>query len=131
MSPLTPYLWAIKLGAAALLVVGIVGGVWYYGHRRYDAGYSAASIRILAADRKAADIASAQYAKQEAAWTAPLPRATDASIRKNSMAYSLTMCALAASGCATPPDISGVLESYAEAADRLSAQLRALIDVEK
>ena len=77
MNPLTPYLWLIKLAAAALLVAGVAFGVWLYGHHRYEAGVAAqraAESRSLAVYTKARD---AQLASAEASYHAEINGACD------------------------------------------------------
>ncbi len=72
MNPLTPYLWLIKLAAAALLIGAIMFGVWLYGHKRYEAGIAAqraAESKSLAIYTKSRD---AQLASAEASYHAEI-----------------------------------------------------------
>ena len=154
MNPLTPYLWLIKLAAAALLVAGVAFGVWLYGHHRYEAGIAAqraAESRSLAVYTKARD---AQLASAEASYHAEIAanqlhpialgpvrlreyvpsgagQNTDTCGSSSAAAATGPVPGVPAGGHpvrtrANPPDISGLLTAYARAADRLSAQLRAL-----
>ena len=155
MNPLAPYLWLIKLAAAALLVVAIVFGVWLYGHRRYEAGIAAqraAESKSLAIYTKARD---AQLASAEASYHAEI--ATDQlhplrlpvvrlclDVPGSAVAGQVAARparAAASSGSVQPlpsrdhpvrpdrgPDIAGMLAALARRADGVSAQARALIE---
>ena len=158
MNPLTPYLWLIKFGAAVLLVLGIAFGVWYYGHHRYEAGIAAqraAEARSLAVYTKARD---AQLASAEASYHAEIdnirlspvrlpvvrlcldvPRGADTS-KAAARTRSPTPSSRGVRGVPEPdhsvrpdlgPDIASLLAALAGRADRLSAQLRALIRASK
>jgi hypothetical protein len=41
---------SIKLYVYAALAILIIGGVWYYGHRRYDAGVSSVTAKLAKAN---------------------------------------------------------------------------------
>ncbi len=144
------------LGAAlvALLVAGAWFAWWHHGNVRYTAGIAAqqaADAKSLVAYTQAKD---AQLAASQESYRAELdslklhPIALGP-VRLREYVPSASgqdpvTCGAASSTPATgavpgvpdgshpvrpaanPPDISGMLESYAEAADRLSAQLRAL-----
>ena len=159
MNPLTPYLWLIKLAAAALLVAGVAFGIWLYGHHRYEAGIAAqraAESRSLAVYTKARD---AQLASAEASYHAEIDHLRLSPVRLPVVRLCVNLPSGAPSGqgarrparasttaagvldvpagnnplrpAANPPDISGLLAAYAAAADRLSAQLRALENAAK
>lgn len=159
MNPLTPYLWLIKLAAAALLVAGVAFGVWLYGHKRYEAGISAqraAESKSLAIYTRARD---AQLASAEASYHAEIdnlrlhpvvlgPVRLREYVPGGSGADAVTCGtpkAAAAAGAVpnvsgpdhpvrrgeNPPDISAMLLGLARRADRLSAQTRALIKAVK
>ena len=158
MNPLTPYLWLIKLAAAALLVAGVAFGVWLYGHHRYEAGVAAqraAESRSLAVYTKARD---AQLASAEASYHAEIDHLRLSPIAlgpvrlreyvPSGAGQDAATCGASSAAAATGrvsgvhapggqvrgrpgADIGGLLAAYAAAADRLSAQLRALENAAK
>ena len=158
MNPLAPYIWLIKLVAAALLAAGVAFGIWLYGHHRYQAGIAAqraAESRSLAVYTKARD---AQLASAEASYHAETDhlRLHPISLPVVRLCLNLpssTSSGQSAGGPATAsaapagvlhlpagnhpvrrvqnPDISRMLGALAARADDTAAQLRALIRVSR
>ena len=155
MSFLDPYKWLIGLILALLLALGVWFVWWHHGHAEYQAGIAAqraADSTSLANYTKARD---AQLASAEASYHAELDNLRLHPIALGPVrlreyvpggsGQGTATCGVGSSttGTGAVPgvhapsgavrgragkDIGGLLAAYAAAADRLSAQLRAVLN---